>query len=73
MVGMAMREEDCVHAGEFFRRVGAARVGHNPGIDQSNLPGGSGERKSAVSQIGDVIAFELEHKKPFSKWAATRG
>jgi hypothetical protein len=57
-------EEDVIEAGNVFEGVGAAGIGHHPGVNEGDLAGGSDERKSAVAEVGDLIAFEIEHEGP---------
>ena len=65
VVGVRMREKNRVKPCELFQRLGAVRIGHDPRIDERDLAGRSSERKSAVAEIGDAVAFEIVHEKPF--------
>src|SRR5260370_1988040 len=67
VVRVRVREKNRLEAVKFFPRFRAAGVGRYPGVDQCDLPGRSGQRKSAVAEIGDAVAFEAEQKIPFVK------
>jgi len=67
VVRVRVREKNRVEAVKFFPGFRAAGVGRYPGVNQCDLPGRSGQRKSAVAEIGDAVAFEVEHKIPFER------
>ncbi len=64
MVGVCVREKDSVEASEFLEGGRADRVGRDPGIDESDLTGGSGEGKSGVAEVRYAIVFCVEHSDP---------
>ena len=65
MVAVSVRKENGIDARESFHRLGADGVGHDPRINERDLSGPGGERKRAVTEIRDAIAFEIEHARTF--------
>src|SRR5581483_11301581 len=62
MIGMAMGEEDGVETRDVLGRSGTDGIGHDPGVDERDFAGRSGDGKGAVAEVGNLVAFEIEHE-----------
>ena len=67
VVGVGVSQKNRVEAVQFFQGLRAARISHDPGVDERDLAESSGDGKSAVAEIGDAVAFQVEHGVPFKK------
>ena len=61
MVGVGVRQKNDVEARDGFQSRRADGIGHDPRVDESDFAGSCGERKRAVAEVGDAIAFGVEH------------
>ncbi len=61
VVGVSVRKKNSVKAGDGFQARRAEGIGGHPRVDESDFAGRGGERKRAVTEIGDAIAFGVEH------------
>jgi uncharacterized Zn-binding protein involved in type VI secretion len=61
VVGVGVRKKNSVKAGDGFQSRRAEGIGGHPGVDESDFAGRGDERKCAVTEIGDAIAFGVEH------------
>ena len=61
VVGVGMRKKNGVKAGDGFQRGWAEGIGGHPGVDEGDFAGSGGERKRTVTEVGDAIAFGVEH------------
>src|SRR5579885_2485923 len=61
MVRMAVRQEDGIQPRQLLQVLRAARIRVNPGIDEGKLPAGCLQAKGAVPEIGDRVAFQIQH------------
>src|SRR5256885_6181882 len=61
VVGVGVRKKNSVKAGEGFQARWAEGVGGHPRVDEGDFAGSGGERKCAVTEVGDAIAFGVEH------------
>jgi len=61
VVGVGVREKNGVEAVDGFQSRRAEGIAGHPGVDEGDVVGRSGERKGAVAEVGDAIAFCVEH------------
>jgi hypothetical protein len=69
VIGVRVSKKNCVNPMQFLEIFGAARIGHDPRVDERYLAGRSSERKSAVTEIGDAVGFQVEHQNALSNWS----
>src|SRR5262249_55349407 len=63
VIAVGMRKKNGVELWNFFERFGASGICRDPGINQRHLAGRRCEREGAVAEVGDTIAFCVEHGK----------
>src|SRR5882757_3685580 len=61
VVGVSVRKKNSVKAGDGFEARRAEGIGGDPRVDEGDFAGSGGERKCAVTEVGDAIAFGVEH------------
>jgi len=61
VVGVGVSKENSVKAGDGFQPRRAEGIGGDPRVDEGDFAGSGGERKCAVAEVGDAIAFGVEH------------
>jgi hypothetical protein len=62
VVSVGVGQKNGVEAREFLESGRADRIGHDPRVDERDLAGRRDERKGAVAEVGDAIAFGVEHE-----------
>src|SRR5208337_1543545 len=56
-----MGKKDGIQARDFPEGLRAFGVRVDPGVNESELAAGGGQSKSAVTEIGNLVAFQIEH------------
>jgi hypothetical protein len=54
-------DENGIEPGKLFQMLGAPRIGHHKGVDESELTTRRRQAKRAVPEIGDFISLQIKH------------
>src|SRR5215470_2314380 len=61
VIAMGVREKNGVELWNFLEGFGASGICRDPGVNQRHVAGGSCKREGAMTEVGDTVAFGVEH------------